>query len=261
VAKPKFNLIISLHNTAFSLIELLVTIAIVGVLIAILLPAVGAAMRAAHGTRSLSSLRSHAQAFGMYNGDFGDMYPYFTRPEGTTAVGDPDILQLPQALMFDAHRTWHLVLGPLYYDTPAGSDIFFPDGSFESETASYPFFTPFAYPCVFIARPEFWSATTRNLAGHFGPTRAHEVRYPSDKSLVVLTWPFTDPSSDLGPLSARSLPAAMADGSASNLSGSERRAGYHKGEGVEFMDRGAVHFTDFPPLLHTLEGVRGRDRR
>lgn len=56
----------------FTIIELLVVVAIIGLLLAILLPAIGKARETAQGTQSLSNLRSIGQACGIYASEFQD---------------------------------------------------------------------------------------------------------------------------------------------------------------------------------------------
>jgi prepilin-type processing-associated H-X9-DG protein/prepilin-type N-terminal cleavage/methylation domain-containing protein len=60
---------------AFTLVELLVVIAIIGVLVALLLPAVQAAREAARRTQCSSALRQNALAVQMYNDAFGVIPP------------------------------------------------------------------------------------------------------------------------------------------------------------------------------------------
>src|SRR5207245_4569705 len=59
----------------FTLVELLVVIAIIGVLVALLLPAVQAAREAARRTQCASSLRQNMLAVQMYNDAFGVIPP------------------------------------------------------------------------------------------------------------------------------------------------------------------------------------------
>lgn len=245
----------------FSLIETIVTMAILAVLLAVLLPVIGHAVQFSRSSRDLSTLRTHAQSFSLYFGDFGDILPYFTDPGHDNVVGDPGVLELRRVFMFDAHRTWHLVLGPLYYDGAVMSEAFFPSAFVDSAVPGFPYHTPFHYPCTFVARPEFWNQSTRHIEGQFGPTSSHEVTFPSMKALVVLTWPFTDRVHTSRDTLREDLPTVMVDASARRLESRQRLHGYNKGDGVEFIDTGAVHFTDYPPLLHTIDGVRGRDTR
>src|SRR5207244_897654 len=63
------------QKSGFTLVELLVVIAIIGVLIALLLPAVQAAREAARRTQCASSLRQNMLAVQMYNDAFGVLPP------------------------------------------------------------------------------------------------------------------------------------------------------------------------------------------
>jgi len=58
-------------NAGFTLIELLVVIAIIGILAAILIPAVGAVRASANNTKCVSNMRSIAQATLLYAKDVG----------------------------------------------------------------------------------------------------------------------------------------------------------------------------------------------
>jgi prepilin-type N-terminal cleavage/methylation domain-containing protein len=65
---------------AFTLIEVLVSIAVIAVLIAISLPAIGRARESARRAECLSNLRSLGQAIQMYRGANDDLLPYAVRP-------------------------------------------------------------------------------------------------------------------------------------------------------------------------------------
>ena len=64
----------------FTLIELLVVVAIMGILAALLLPALGRAKEHAHAVKCLSNLKQIGVAFHLYMEDYGSRYP--TVPAG-----------------------------------------------------------------------------------------------------------------------------------------------------------------------------------
>ena len=60
----------------FSLIELLVVVAIIGMLSVLILPALGQAMKKAQSSVCKNNLKQLALALEMYVDDNGDYYPY-----------------------------------------------------------------------------------------------------------------------------------------------------------------------------------------
>lgn len=89
----------STRRPGFSLIELLVVIAIIGLLIGVLLPALGSARRTARGAANLANLRSLGQAMELYVNEHG-LFPPMRLPNGQThqATGRP-------------RARWHWALG------------------------------------------------------------------------------------------------------------------------------------------------------
>ena len=71
VGSPRGNGIANPFNPGFTLVELLVVIGIIGLLLALLLPVVGAVRRAARSTKCLANLHQWGQAYQMYLGANG----------------------------------------------------------------------------------------------------------------------------------------------------------------------------------------------
>ena len=77
------------RNQGFTLIELLVVISIIALLIAILLPALGAARRSAQSMQCLSNQRGHGVGFVGYALENKDLLPYgyYSIPDGNAPGG------------------------------------------------------------------------------------------------------------------------------------------------------------------------------
>lgn len=73
------------RGDGFTLVELLVTIGVIGVVVSIILPALAGARVAARETQALANQRSVAQSFSVYAGEFG-CWPF--RRRGVVPDGD-----------------------------------------------------------------------------------------------------------------------------------------------------------------------------
>jgi len=249
-----------------TLIEVLVAVGIVAVLVLLLAGPLAEFRREGRRAVSYSNLRTHAAMFSMYANDHAGVLPSFTKEGFYSSLIHGGGLAT-WGSYFDAFRTWHIALADGYYDGNALSESLFPPNFRASDDPyGWPIYTAYAYPCAFIADPAFWNPYTRTGPEQWRATRLSEVLFPSAKALIVQTWPFMEREGPTGgstrPNPYRPLPVALADSAAINANESLRRLpGYKKGDGYDFANQGAVHYSDSPPLLHTTDGVRGRDVR
>lgn len=233
---------------AMTLIEVLAAVAIVGVLLGLLVPALASVREGAVEAKSLRNLRTHAQAATLYAGDFRDFAPFFADPDATWSIVRGGGLTL-EFEFFESSEVWVVALVDDYYQlglTQNWSVFVYPGG----DSAIY------QYSPSFIARPEFWNMRTRG-AGQLGPNRLSDVSFPSDKAVFV-EW---HPKSGLPIWGGRGVAIdarwgmAMVDGSARRISTDRLAKPVEAGEGSAYGARFSIGVCG----MHTVDGVRGRD--
>lgn len=251
--------VVAENRFGLTLLETLVAIVVVSILLGLLVVGLRQVRERGKDAVVSSDLRTHTQVISSHAIDNDGRFPHFTN-HGlfNTQLSGGGINTVVS--YFDAHKTWHIALAEAYYDSNAQSEVFFPP-SYQNENGYWPIFTGYSYPCVFITGHEFWNPKTRIGPEQWRATRAAEVSSPAHKSLVVDNWTYATRVQDEGDLLREKLSVGFCDGSVRAVAWNERMNGYERGDGYIFRNDGAVHFIDAPPLLHTLDGVRGRDVR
>ncbi len=235
-------------RAGMTLIETLLVIALIGLLMALLLPSLSGAKRSALQTKSATNARSHATVFSAYAADYKDLNPYITDPNARRTVircVSGNVAGLVR--YFQACTAWKAALGDAYYG--GCSSLSFLDPVPESTYKSY------FYPCVFITHPDYWNARTR-LAGNsqWTPTRMGDVTYPSHKA-----WVSSDfyPPPDSGPGETRVV-LAFVDGHSGVFNAAKVNPQSLGAEGRDAYFEYTIHYNT-QGILHTVDGVRGRD--
>jgi prepilin-type N-terminal cleavage/methylation domain-containing protein/prepilin-type processing-associated H-X9-DG protein len=116
------NLLRGQIKGGFTLIELLVVIAIIGILAALLLPALASAKRKAQQIQCLSNIRQLSLAVSIYADDNNGAYPLYNDPghPGTLWMGDDSITRVRKLLICPATR---IPPPPLNHDDNGAADL------------------------------------------------------------------------------------------------------------------------------------------
>lgn len=239
-------------RSGFTLIEVILVVAIIGVLLAMLLPGLGRARAAAREVASAANLRSHCQTVNAYLGDWDDSFPWFTDPNATYTIFrfEGRVLKLRY---FDAHAFWNLALAPAYYQ----GNFLHPSFMAPGRDRSY-VMTDYLYSCNFLAGSDFWEAERRVGPAQWRRVRSAEVEFPGQKgvfyapNLGETVWDNGTPTVAAGERQG----VGRVDGSAEFKSIGEYPAGYPTGEGHW---PGSFHTSSAGPILHTISGSRGID--
>lgn len=200
-------------RSAFTLVELLVCITVIGVLVTLALPALAGARSGAQRTASLANLRTIGQLFSLYASSSRELYPCpepgreYTQMCDGAVVGPvphweaqtyyPFLLNDPAG--WDEHRAAYLAPAARRDEPPGPFTCGFPPSYYYSRS--------------FLARPSAWSGDSPPDPQLLRGAAAHEVHFPAVK---VLAWEWELPyvRRDLrfqGPDLAEPTPMLFAD--------------------------------------------------
>ncbi len=226
----------------FSIAELLVVIAVVGVLVALALPMLSRSMKEARSTASLANLKSHATVVTLYCTDSADVFPWFSDPVTWNLdleYGDRDY-SYPH--FFLAH-VWGVGLVDYYEGIWPHAAMAYPG---VREDCSY------YLSSTLMASPEYWDGLARNGPEQWKAQMLHNVTFPGKKAMLVTAidsqfpwWSFKGPTAEF----------ALVDGSAARFPAARLIEPLLTGDGR--------WYGTYLPIgvygLHTVRGVQGRD--
>jgi len=237
----------------FTLIETLLVMAIVGLLLALLLPSLTGVRDSATRLVHLSRLRQHASVFTAYTMDWDDTFPAPTDPDATYTVFYHNDKVIPLGY-FDVDWRWNVALASEYDDNPLHPSFFAP-----KEARWYG--TDYNYSVSFLADPKFWNPKTRTGPRQWRSTRINEVRYPSLKGMFVNRhdYPSTVEPDEPPPFEFIGAGAAFVDGSAEFVKKERFGRTYIGGEGPWPARLHPSVGLGSWWVSHTVDGVRGRD--
>lgn len=234
-----------------SLIELLLVVALVGVLLAMTFPTIARVRGHARDLISVSNLRTHAQVLNMYSIDWNDSFIHFTRPGADatilTACGERALYRY-----FMNSPMWYRPIAEEYYGSCDADPLYLPDRIDEAKDLNR---SPWDYflTAAAVAMPGYWNLDTRASRAQWGTQRLTDVRYPSSKSAFTAdTIPFGHSSASL----RGRVGMCMIDGSGAWFPLRSLAEPVRTGDGA-FHDQWV--FVDGRYGIHTPEGVLGRD--
>jgi prepilin-type N-terminal cleavage/methylation domain-containing protein len=254
---------------AFSLIELLVVIGVIGILISLLLPALAGARSAARQTQSLANLRTVGQSFQIY-ADQNKSYPFRARgvrPEGAPPMlgGGSDLLMTawwPEGAWiatndhFAQSWLWPGIVKPIK-DWPEEFRTWISPGRTTnidelSEQSEIHDLISVLYSHTFVARPELFKPGAVADDKLLASVRPDEVSFPSSKVMLwdqhVAYLP-KQPKRGVGNFYEAPTPMAFADGHADVKDPTKASPGVPN----------PMRFGLSSPINSTENGVRGRD--
>jgi hypothetical protein len=236
---------------AFSLVELLVTIGVVGALLALLLPALGGAKREANVTAELATQRQAELILNAYLIDHNGEYPYWGEP-GTFYAPLHWGPEFVSEQHWDQPLHWGLYLHTLGYEgwvslgSRAHGSAFEEVRQGDCPTCGWGYGSAHMLTNTVYAQPAFWDEDAPPDKRHHRGMREGHLVYPALKGIVILRGGF-GPRAKAWGLERRLV--HFGDGHGAAVKTSELTTG---------VQRGGLHM-DGEPVHCTPEGVNGRD--
>ncbi len=198
----------STSRGAFTIIEVLVAIGIIGVLIALIVPALSKTRARALDTLTRANLRTSYTAFATYTSIYDETYPWRPQsgpliplnPEGTAAIGPGH---------FDVSRYWPGLMIEImpweeHFKSWLGGGASYDEHPWLIHNGNFMTFRApsFSLSHSFLARPRLWSPGETDTEQNLRPVRENDVLFPSSKVLLFdreKTHLRSDPEADRDP--------------------------------------------------------------
>lgn len=246
-------------TNGFTLLESIVVVTIIGILIAVLIPALHMTKLHADRISDLADLRTHTSIIALYNNDHSGLFPNYIDPiVGRGQLPDTD---LGEIAYFDQSQFWPIALLSTYYKAGTlGEEFYLRGAEADLEDNTVGFLPSYIFGSAFLSHPGYWNPNSRQSPpAQLGPVRNDQVLFPSQKSMFDAPTRngLTAPGAITEPGSARLVLASFVDGAAEALTMNRVNPGYPNGPG------------EYPPWAHgrypwtvlayTIDGVRGLD--
>jgi prepilin-type N-terminal cleavage/methylation domain-containing protein len=187
-AAPQRTRTFRVSSRAFTLIELLITISVIGVLIMILMPTLASVRKHARVTRELVTAREVASATTMYTDAWQSVFPYMARaghPLSPMMLGGR---ALPDSSAYFQQAAYYAsLLHPEYYSDRASieSKQWSSQGNVSGEIPGLVGTLFFLTQTAFAAPSYFGAFDTPDDDSLYRPVRTSECAFPSAKILIL----------------------------------------------------------------------------
>lgn len=235
------------YRRAFTLIEILVTIGIIGVLIAILIPVLAGGRSTAQRTASLANLRSIGQLVHAYTEQYNETYPW-----ATSGINGCDI---PMGFLpvWQLARQWPVAMHEVIPPRELRPITLAPGARREGPDQNCGHPPSYEYSASFLARPQAWDGRGVADESLLRGVTTGMVAHPSSK---VMMWDWelpyqTKEPRKVGPDLDEPTPMLFVDGHGKARAPSEATQAVAN----PFPDA----FAPTARLHNTPDGVRGRD--